>query len=407
MLRVKISLAALLLAVVALLSGCGGGGGASSLPLNLVTTRQDAEGDGAWTILVYLDADNDLETAGIRNFNQMETVGSTKDVRIVVQIDRHPAYDTTNGDWTDTRRYLITHDNDTSTMHSIRLDADSPLGELNMGSPNTLKDFVEWGTATFPAQHYCLIIWDHGTGWSIRSLNSGPTTRYIASDDTNAGGLNVNQIPYALANARMDVIAFDACLMQQLETAYELRNSASYLVASPDTEPSPGYDYGAWLREVNVNTTPDNLCRILVNKFANAYPEGHKHITQSALDLSKVGALASAADQYALMLLEQYPSHSATVGYSWWGSLTYSNTSKDLIDYVETTSAALGAEAYSARDAVKSALSDALIAEIHNSDTPDAHGIGIYATPHYNYDPRYSQLQFAQDTHWDECLSVQ
>ncbi len=63
-------LTAALLATL-MLTGCGGGGTTTSLDPPIYT-RAEAQQHGAWTVLVYLDADNDLEAAGITNFNQME-----------------------------------------------------------------------------------------------------------------------------------------------------------------------------------------------------------------------------------------------------------------------------------------------------------------------------------------------
>ena len=37
---------------------------------------QEAE----WTIMIYMDADNDLEGAGIEDINEMEVVGSTSEI---------------------------------------------------------------------------------------------------------------------------------------------------------------------------------------------------------------------------------------------------------------------------------------------------------------------------------------
>ena len=62
-----------------------------------------AGGDRAmakWTYLVYMSADNNLEDEAILNFNQMEMVGSSDDLNIIVQFDRSPLYDETNGNWT-------------------------------------------------------------------------------------------------------------------------------------------------------------------------------------------------------------------------------------------------------------------------------------------------------------------
>lgn len=91
-----------------------------------------------WTILVYLDADNDLEGDGIVDVNEMEQVGSDEHVNVVVQMDRIPGEDDSNGDWTDTRRFYILWDDDLSAISSAQVGPQ--LGELNMGDPQTLAD---------------------------------------------------------------------------------------------------------------------------------------------------------------------------------------------------------------------------------------------------------------------------
>ena len=90
-----------------------------------------------WTFLVYLDGDNNLEGAGIDDVNEMEMVGSTPEVNIVVQFDRIDGYDTSNGDWDDTRRGIITKDSTSLIVSNL-----TSIGEKNMGDPHPLAEFV-------------------------------------------------------------------------------------------------------------------------------------------------------------------------------------------------------------------------------------------------------------------------
>jgi hypothetical protein len=239
----RYSLSIALLALSAVIAGCGGGGGdaPAAVQPGVIRSRADINGPGTWTVLVYLDADNDLETAGIRNFNQMEMVGSTQNVHVIVQMDRMSGDDPHNERWTDTRRYLITNDSDTMTMHSVRLDYPS-LGEQDMGSANTLHDFVQWGMQSFPADHYMVVIWDHGTGWMIRPSSAMIQYKYVSVDSTSGTFINVTLLPTALAALHPDVIAFDACYMQEIEVAYQLSGSADYMVGSSAAVPSAGYN---------------------------------------------------------------------------------------------------------------------------------------------------------------------
>src|SRR5688500_15670915 len=75
----------------------------------------DTEGEPAeiarWTFLVWMDGDNDLEEYVVHDLNELEQVGSGDGINVVVQADRIPGYDDSDGDWTGTRRYFITPDN--------------------------------------------------------------------------------------------------------------------------------------------------------------------------------------------------------------------------------------------------------------------------------------------------------
>src|SRR6185295_12580297 len=46
------------------------------------------------------------------------------------------------------------------------------LGEVNMGDPAVLKDFIAWSKKNYPAKHYMLEFWSHGQGWRMQMLES-------------------------------------------------------------------------------------------------------------------------------------------------------------------------------------------------------------------------------------------
>ena len=93
-----------------------------------------------WTMIVYSAADDEvLEETMWFDVNEMELVGSTPQLNIVVQIDRYAAGFSGDGDITDTRRYLVSQDNDLSTIASPVIEN---LGEVDMSDPQTLVDFV-------------------------------------------------------------------------------------------------------------------------------------------------------------------------------------------------------------------------------------------------------------------------
>ena len=114
------------------------------------STRAKASTQKKWTVMVYMAADNNLETYGVQDMNEMESVGSSSDVNLLVQFDRHPTgsdisgYSSTNGDWSDTRRFLVQRDNDKELFYNYTEDENMWLiGETNMAARQTFRSFME------------------------------------------------------------------------------------------------------------------------------------------------------------------------------------------------------------------------------------------------------------------------
>lgn len=402
-------LATALLIIAATLSGCGGGGGGSA------TDRfKDATdgGNGDWTILVFLNADNDLERFGLLNFNQMEKIGSTSRVKIIVQIDRSPGYDATNSNWTSTRRYLVTRDTDTSTIHSTLLE---DMGEIDMGNPDALSDFIAWGQQNYPSSRYCLVIWNHGSGWRSAERAAIPEiSRNVSFDDTSGTSIRTDDLPVALASASqpIDLIAFDASLMQMVEVAYELRQSAHVLTASEESPPGDGYVYDRWLGPLTSNPgmSAPELGRLIAQKYVEAYTNQYD-VTQSVVDLTKVTAVADAADDLAAAIIPNASSNAAALRSARESSQAYAfDYYKDLLDYAGLVKQMVPDAAITAAySKLQTALSQAVFYEAHTGTSVSrSHGLSIYVPTPSEYLSRYETLSFSRDyPNWAAWLKSQ
>ncbi|MBU7019089.1 MAG: hypothetical protein HXS44_16380 [Theionarchaea archaeon] len=380
-----------------------------------------------WTVMVYMDGDNDLESAALDDFNELESAGSNTDVNIVVQIDRIPGYSTADGDWTTTRRYYVTTDPGgyNSTIVSSMI---SDLGELNMGNPTTLIDFVNWAQTNYPADYYLLVLWDHGDGWKTRSaqvFQKGPLTKVekrepvkgICYDDTNTDYLTTPDIDTALTTITgggatpIDVIGFDACLMGMLEIDYEVSPYGSYFVGSEESVPMDGWDYQAtmnWLL-ANPTSTPDLVAARIVTDYMNFY--GVLGIeTHSAVDLSQVSAVTGAVNTLATNLMNNIDTYFYDILNARDLAEEYMDTDFiDLYDFAEqlqtiTPDVSIQNDCQNVMNAVTSAV----IQEGHGAGNAGSHGISIYF-PYGagDYLSRYeTDTQFAQDTSWDEFLQT-
>lgn len=354
-----------------------------------------------WTILVYLDADNDLEKEGIEDFLEMSSVGSDEDVNVVVQLDRIPGYDSSNEDWTGTMRFLVE-----PGMMPISENAVMDLGELNMGDPDTLADFVSWGVTHYPAKKYSLILWDHGGGWSGA----------ICWDDTSHyDALTMAEVETALSEVasssgeRMDMLGYDACLMAMAEVMYETIEYVDDVVASEDLEPLDGWPYDTFLADLVAVPTmsPANLSEIIVDRYMQSYGPSQQ-ICLSAVDMTAAQAMYDAIECFAQELILALPNHKETIEHC-----RLNTTAFDYFMYVDLyrfawnvgdiyTTAGLNMAA----DDLTAAIEAAVIAEEHSSQYWDLGGVSIYFPESlYQYNPYYeTDLDFTADTSWDEFL---
>jgi hypothetical protein len=87
-----------------------------------------------------------------------------------------------------------------------------------MSDPDNLAAFITWTVQRYPAQHYLLMLADHGYGW-----------KGLLTDESSFGNhMTMSGLKQAIdkSGAHIDLLAMNACLMQMIEVAYELHDSA-------------------------------------------------------------------------------------------------------------------------------------------------------------------------------------
>lgn len=267
-------------------------------------TDSETEDIARWTFLVFMNGDNDLEKFVTRDLNELEQIGSGDGVHVLVQADRIDGYVSDDGDWTHTRRYYITRDNNTAKVTSEVVD---DLGELDMGDPQTLSDFLMWAHENYPAERMALSMWNHGDSW--RSSGPPKIQKLISSDDTSGKEINIanGELSDGLerivaARGALDLIAFDACLMASWEVAHSLQGYALNMAGSETYTYEEGYTYEdalALLRDVEANADgaalADEMARTTV-QFGGEY-------THTAVDLTALVPLSTAVDDLANLVL--------------------------------------------------------------------------------------------------------
>ena len=120
-------------------------------------------------------------------------------------------------------------------------------GRNSVGVTETQEVFNDvFGNPAYQADSYGLIYWSHCDGWIPYPLPSA-SNRWIGQDTGEGDNhMNLSDFKDILATApHLDFLMFDACFMQSIEVAYELREYTDYMIASPTETPGPGAPYDA------------------------------------------------------------------------------------------------------------------------------------------------------------------
>jgi hypothetical protein len=400
-----------------------------------------------WTIMVFLAGDNNLETYGIKDIGEMSSVGSSDEVSIVAQFDRMSDQVT--------RRYFIT------ANQNLEDNCVAELDEVNTGDPQALLDFITWAYQRYPAERYGLVLWNHGSGWKdddiyrtaeqryvmdhitrgqVRGFASGKSSRALFSttlerliddaveterailfDDSSADFLDNIELRTVLQNVvqhigqPLDLLGFDACLMNMLEVHYQIRDLCHVIVGSQENEPGDGWPYDAILsRLVDIPAmTPQDLGKTIVDAYVGFYRTHHPglSVTQSAILLANLEAVAERLDKLAKALKNTLTDR-GTLGLLFSVlRAAQSFSDRDYVDLIHfcqllAKNDVNGDIGKAAQKVVNELLGEAsaVVAEGHHgSNVANAHGLSIYL-PVRILSPLYSQLEFAQQNSWIEFL---
>jgi hypothetical protein len=335
------------------------------------------ESRASWTFIVYLDADNNLDAYAPYSLGMMQEVGSTSSANVVVLWDGYyqPAY-----------MYKVVKDG-LEEVKGFSLNGQ----EVNMGDSATLKTFVDYALSKFSADHYVLVLWNHGNDVSGVCWDEHP-------DDH----LTHPEVTAALSKKHIDILAFDACLMAMIEVAYEYSQyglDTDYLVGSENYVPVAGYPYNTILASLNQNPAMTELeaAQMIVHDFAEFYkPRAHFNggvmATLSAIDIDNVDkAVADLAVFTQALMVDMEGNHDMVSEARGEGNLPWSEYGWDLyidlptfVEYI--TLATTDSVVNPAGKAVLLSLSEAIVAlgNTEPMESAGAKGMGIWFPASYH-----------------------
>lgn len=244
------------------------------------------------TILMYM-CGTDLQSDCVNDLYEMCAAEIPDNVTVVVQAGGASQWDDSRLRANRINRFTIV-DYDFSDV--------TVCAWQNMGTQDTLEDYLNWAVSTYPADRYMLVFWNHGGG-----SNSG-----VCFDETaDYDGLTIHEINDALYNFteanpgfHLDVIGFDACLMATYEMAAHMQYYADFMVASEELEPGLGWNY-AWLDALGENPALD--AQGIGVAIADAYMEAC--LDENPDDYLSMSVLYLPAMEYLVSTMETYTAY--------------------------------------------------------------------------------------------------
>ena len=201
------------------------GASSASAPAAAADDRAD------WTMMVYAvgDTDNVAEIM-VQNLSQLAALPDDADVNVVVLLDlpddRDPGAPTSTlpgaGEFDTAKLFLL----DGGRFNEIR-----DLGEISMGRPDALANFIVEAADRYPADKYGLALFDHGGGSQGGYIDITPPQSAMTIPDIRTG------MVAGMAEAgidRFELLYHAACLMANYETATALAPLAETMAGSEE-----------------------------------------------------------------------------------------------------------------------------------------------------------------------------
>lgn len=224
-----------------------------------------------WTILLYLNGNNELEPEMINSMLSLNNISSLDNINIIIEIGRESlelvkiirpkeTFHEIGENWTGVRRYCYENN---------KIILIEELGYINMSDPMNMYDFIKYGIENYEANHYMLIIGGHSCTviGAIPDYTKGQPYIMGIPEMSNAIIKASNDL-----KVNIDLLILDMCYFNFIEIIYEfgkdercpVKNILTYIGEGPLS--GLPYDNIIKTLEKNIN---NNDIRVLIKQFVN------------------------------------------------------------------------------------------------------------------------------------------
>lgn len=284
--------------------------------------KEETDGLSERTVLVYMSGENDLSSCIEYDINEMlEADTKNRDHVLLVYVDDVDSKRTPylarirNGKMTDSisiKDMGITRYKDTCSV-----------------DPGVMRDIINYAFRKYASRNndYGLVLWGHASGWIIKDSVAPRKTMadirrraYGYDNGTNSYTVGAWINMYSLAEVLSQVphlkfLFADCCNFQCLESAYELRNVADYIIASPSEIPAMGAPYKT---VVPALFERDTFYTAIIDRYYEQTLSSGRRVPLSAVKTSAMNNLAEATRTVLQSMkdtLTAYPDVSGLIHY--------------------------------------------------------------------------------------------
>jgi hypothetical protein len=407
-----------------------------------------------FTIMCYMNGDNDLAGEILHAVDMMETVGSSQDIDIFALVDGSPGDNGGYGhQWEGTRLLHITKDDQVGTINSTIIEE---LGEQNLGAKGTLEKFIRTCIQN-PSEKYIFILFAHGRGiidtkrlderWDdSKSLSLSP-------DETGRRAMNHQEFREALekglSGKKFELVVLFSCLNNMVEVGYELKDVTRWMIGSEDeirilNDPPGRFQIrGIKLEQLIEKLQSDpkspvlELGRVTIDSFIEQYENdivisgdgGSKKTWKyaaglSLVDCQKYGNLSRRLDLLADLIIKQLQCNTSVKDVLKCLQTTLSNAQRypsflnleyfDLQDFLELMGEHIQDTRIKAlcEESISVLNTEVILYEKH-TDLCRSNGVSIFLpnflVPENIYQfhmKMYQSSRFSKDTTWDEMIDI-
>ncbi len=293
---------------------------------------QEVKTEREWTILVYSVTGSMMTSSVIEDMNEMETIGSSAKIEILMQLDVNDRH---------VKRYRIHKDDDLKIVTSPVVEH---LGDKDPGIWQTLHNFVNWGIKRAPSKRVMVIVQGctGSLGYGEPIKNKVPTLKqlmtvgeYISGKESDkkkreraklardykkmrengARYMGIRQMGFAIQAISEDLgrpidlfVCDDSCDLS-IEKFAEHKEYVSHWIGSVGFLPSDNLPYERIMKflDAKPEASLDSICKGFVEAFKIhytpycSYPFGFG-ATLTAVNLQKSDKLLDAMKELGVIL---------------------------------------------------------------------------------------------------------